>query len=53
MFFKDPIEDGTSVVIPSGLTTTTIAISAAVTAVLGIYPAPLINFITNTAQFIR
>ena len=53
MFFKDPIEDGTSVVIPSGLTTTTIAISAAVTAVLGIYPAPLVDFITSTAQFIR
>lgn len=53
MFFKDPIEDGTSVVIPSALTTTTIAATSAVTLVLGIYPAPLINFIATYASFIR
>jgi NADH-quinone oxidoreductase subunit N len=53
MFFKDPVEDGTSVVIPSGLTTTTIAITSVLTLVLGIYPAPLINFIASSASFIR
>ena len=53
MFFKDPVEDGTSVVIPSALTTTTIAISAIATLVLGIFPAPLINFIASTAVFLR
>lgn len=53
MFFKDSIEDGTSVVIPSGLTTTTIAITSVITLVLGIYPAPLINFIASSAFFIR
>jgi len=53
MFFKDPVEDGTSVVIPSGLTTTTIAITSVITLVLGIYPAPLINFIASSAIFIR
>ena len=53
MFFKDPVEDGTSVVIPSALTTVTISVSAVVTLILGIYPAPLIDFITNTALFIR
>ena len=53
MFFKDPVEDGTSVVIPSGLTTTTIAVTSAITLVLGIYPAPLINFIATYATFIR
>jgi NADH-quinone oxidoreductase subunit N len=53
MFFKDPVEDGTSVVIPSGLTTTTIAITSVATLVLGIYPAPLINFIASSAFFIR
>ena len=53
MFFKDPEEDGTSVVIPSALTTITIAISAVVTLVLGIFPAPLINFIASTAVFLR
>jgi NADH-quinone oxidoreductase subunit N len=53
MFFKDPVEDGTSVVIPSALTTITIAISAVVTLVLGIFPAPLIDFIQTTAIFLR
>jgi NADH-quinone oxidoreductase subunit N len=53
MFFKDPIEDGTSVVIPSVYTQITIVISAVVTFALGIYPTPLINLIQSTAQFIR
>jgi NADH-quinone oxidoreductase subunit N len=53
MFFKDPIEDGTSVVIPSVYTQITIAISAVVTFAIGIYPTPLINLIQSTAQFIR
>jgi NADH-quinone oxidoreductase subunit N len=53
MFFKDPIEDGTSVVIPSALTTITITVSAVLTLILGIYPAPLIDFIATTATFIR
>ncbi len=53
MFFKDPVEDGASVVIPSALTTTTIAISATITLVLGVFPAPLINFIATTATFLR
>jgi NADH-quinone oxidoreductase subunit N len=53
MFFKDPIEDGTSVVIPSALTTITITVSSVLTLVLGIYPAPLIDFIATTATFIR
>jgi NADH-quinone oxidoreductase subunit N len=53
MFFKDPVEDGTSVVIPSALTTITITLSAVVTLVLGIFPAPVINFIQTTAIFLR
>lgn len=53
MFFKDPIEDGTSVVIPSALTTITITISSVLTLILGVYPAPLIDFIASTATFIR
>jgi NADH-quinone oxidoreductase subunit N len=53
MFFKDPVEDGTSVVIPSALTTITIAISAVVTLVLGVFPAPLVKFIADTAIFLR
>lgn len=53
MFFKDPVEDGTSVLIPSALTTITITISAVITLVLGIFPAPLIDFIASTAFFTR
>jgi NADH-quinone oxidoreductase subunit N len=53
MFFKDPVEDGTSVVIPSALTTTAIAVSATATLVLGIFPAPLINYVATTATFLR
>jgi NADH-quinone oxidoreductase subunit N len=53
MFFKDPVEDGASVVIPSALTTITVAISAVVTLVLGTFPAPVIDFIQTTAFFLR
>jgi NADH-quinone oxidoreductase subunit N len=53
MFFKDPVEDGTSVVIPSALTTITITVSSVITVVLGVFPAPLINFIESHAFFIR
>ena len=53
MFFKDPVEDGTSVVIPSALTTITISVAAVITLILGIFPAPLIDFIASTAFFIR
>jgi NADH-quinone oxidoreductase subunit N len=53
MFFKDPVEDGTSVVIPSVYTQITIIVSSVVTFALGIYPTPLINFIQSTANFLR
>jgi NADH-quinone oxidoreductase subunit N len=53
MFFNNPVEDGTTVVIPSVYTQTTIIVSAIVTFILGIYPTPLIDFIQSTAQFLR
>jgi NADH-quinone oxidoreductase subunit N len=53
MFFTDATEDGTSVEIPSVLTRSTILIAGVVTLALGIYPAPLLNFITDIATFIR
>jgi NADH-quinone oxidoreductase subunit N len=53
MFFKDPVEDGTSVVIPSALTTIAIAVSATATLTLGLFPTPLINYIATTATFLR
>jgi NADH-quinone oxidoreductase subunit N len=53
MFFSDPVEDGTSVVIPSILTRATVIISFALTIFLGVFPTPLLNFIASTATFIR
>jgi NADH-quinone oxidoreductase subunit N len=53
MFFKDPVEDGTSVVIPSLYTQVTIVIATVTTFALGIFPTPLINFIQSTASFLR
>ncbi len=53
MFFTDATEDGTSVEVPSVLTRSTIVIAGVVTLALGIYPAPLLNFITDIATFIR
>ena len=53
MFFKDSVEDGTSVVIPSIYTQFTIALSFIVTFALGVFPAPLLEFISSTATFIR
>jgi NADH-quinone oxidoreductase subunit N len=53
MFFTDATEDGTSVVIPSILTRLTIIISLAITVALGVFPAPLLDFIKPLAIFIR
>ena len=53
MFFTDATEDGTSVEIPSILTRATVVIAAIVTVALGVYPAPLLNLITDLAIFIR
>ena len=53
MFFTDATEDGTSVEIPSVLTQAAIVIAVVVTVALGVYPAPLLDFITNLATFIR
>lgn len=53
MFFTDATEDGTSVEIPSTLTRATIVIAAIVTVGLGVFPAPLLNLITDLAIFIR
>jgi len=53
MFFSEATEDGTSVEIPSILTRTTIVASAAITLILGVYPTPLLDFISDLAIFIR
>jgi NADH-quinone oxidoreductase subunit N len=53
MFFTDPVEDGTSVEIPSSLTSITIIFSIIVTIALGVFPASVLNFISTLATFIR
>jgi len=53
MFFTDPVQDGTSVEIPSSLTRIAIIFSIFLTFALGVYPAPLLDFITSLATFIR
>lgn len=51
MYFNDPQEDGTSVVIPSPVTAITIGVCAIATLVLGIFPQPVINAINSLATF--
>lgn len=53
MFFTDAHEDATTVVIPSVLTRITVIVSFVITVALGVYPAPLIDFINKFAIFIR
>jgi NADH-quinone oxidoreductase subunit N len=53
MFFSDPLDDATSVVIPSALTRITVLFSAILTIFLGVFPSPLLDFISNIAIFIR
>ena len=52
MYFNDPEEDGTSVVIPSSVTAITIGVCAVATLVLGIFPQPVINAINSLALFV-
>lgn len=52
MYFNDPQEDGTSVMIPSPVTATAIGICALATVILGIFPQPVINVIDSLAIFV-
>jgi NADH-quinone oxidoreductase subunit N len=53
MFFSEPAADGPAVVVPSVLTTVTIAIGAAVTVVLGVLPAQVLDLAGQASQFVR
>ncbi|MGI9198241.1 MAG: NADH-quinone oxidoreductase subunit NuoN [Candidatus Nanopelagicaceae bacterium] len=53
MFFKEPTEDGTTVVIPTSLTRSVVLVSGIATILFGVIPTPLLNFINNYATFIR
>ncbi len=53
MFFAKPGADAPSVVVPSLLTSTAIAVAAVGTVVLGVFPQYFINLADVSAQFIR
>ena len=53
MFFTDPVEDGTSVESPSALTSLSVIFAMIVTIALGVFPAPVLNLISDLATFIR
>jgi NADH-quinone oxidoreductase subunit N len=53
MFFSEPSPEGPSVVVPSVLTTMTVALAAAVTVVLGVLPAQVLDLAGQASQFVR
>lgn len=53
MFFQDPVGDGPTVAIPSGMTASALAIGLAVTVVLGVVPGPVLDLVDKAAIFVR
>jgi NADH-quinone oxidoreductase subunit N len=53
MFFTEPPADAPRVVVPGALSKAAIAVTAAVTIVLGIVPQPLLGLADHAAQFLR
>jgi NADH-quinone oxidoreductase subunit N len=53
MFFNEPVADGPTVAIPSLWSTVGIAVTVALTVVLGILPGPLLELTQQAATFIR
>jgi NADH-quinone oxidoreductase subunit N len=53
MYFEEPVGDGPSVTYPSILTAGTIAVSVAVTLMLGVLPGPLLDLASVAGEFIR
>ncbi|HEX7195512.1 MAG TPA: NADH-quinone oxidoreductase subunit NuoN [Candidatus Limnocylindria bacterium] len=53
MYFSPPAPDGPSVVVPSPLTTVVIALGAAVTLLLGVYPTQVLELAGQASQFVR
>ena len=53
MYFDEPVGDGPTVVYPSVLTATTIAVGVAATLVLGVLPGPLLDLAGVAGGFIR
>jgi NADH-quinone oxidoreductase subunit N len=53
MFFQDPAEDGPTVAVPGATTAIAIAVSLAVTVLLGVWPQPVLDLADKAALFIR
>jgi NADH-quinone oxidoreductase subunit N len=53
MFFSAPAADGPSVVVPSPLTTLSIALGTGVTLLLGVYPTQVLELAAEATQFVR
>lgn len=53
MFFTEPPDDAPEVVVPSGLTTAAVTVTAAVTLALGALPQPLLDLADSADQFLR
>lgn len=51
MFFTEPAGEGAAVVVPSSFTTIAIAVTLAVTVVIGVLPQPLLNLVTSAGPF--
>ena len=53
MYFSEPTEETASVVVPSAFTTIALAAGATVTLVLGIFPQPVLDLISQAGVFVR
>jgi len=53
MFFAEPTEQTASVVIPSAFTTIALSAGVAVTLILGIFPQPVLDMLSNAGLFLR
>jgi NADH-quinone oxidoreductase subunit N len=53
MFFTEPPADPPQIMVPGTLSKAAIAVTAAVTIVLGIVPQPLLNLAEHAAQFVQ
>ena len=53
MFFAPPVEDGPVVVIPGATTAAALAVSVAVTVVLGVFPQPVLDLANHAVPFLR
>jgi NADH-quinone oxidoreductase subunit N len=53
MFFAEPVADGPVVVAPGGMTAGALAVAAAATLVLGVFPQPVLDVANHAVPFLR